>query len=186
MGLGRRFKKGDPKPDIRTLPSPEALWRLFNYNSETGELRWRDRSGPKAAGSLAGTVTPLGYIVVGIDRIYYLTHRVIWKMMVGHDPIEFIDHRDGNKSNNRWANLRSASNGQNVQNSKLRRDNRSGAKGVHWDAYHQRWGATISAGRGQVRLGRFTAKKAAIAVRVAAQSHMHGEFSRIALEECVS
>jgi hypothetical protein len=176
IGLGRRFQKGDAKPDIRALPSQEELRRLFDYDPLTGELRWQRSQGSRLAGALAGRIRPDGYLIVGISRVYYLSHRLIWKMVLGSDPVAFVDHRDGNKLNNRWDNLRAATNGQNLQNSKLRRDNTSGVKGVH--PYRNRWVATISAGHGQIILGRFISKQDAIAVRAKAEKTLHGQYAK--------
>lgn len=161
----------------------------MSYDRNTGELRWRilpatSRSNicfnNRVGGTVAGTVGRCGYFVVGISKRYYLAHRLIWKMEMGQDPDGFVDHIDGNKTNNKFSNLRPASNSQNIQNSKLRADNSSGVKGVHWDAGHKKWRAVITADGNQVRVGRFdsvsTAKDAIERVR----AEMHGAFARVA------
>jgi hypothetical protein len=167
------------RSDIKPLTSVERLNELFTYNPVTGELRWK--SVPKKfqrakVGDLAGTVGASGYLVVGVDRIYYYVHRIIWKMMTGIDPFDQVDHEDTNRLNNRWLNLREASNGPNVQNSRLRKDNRSGFKGVCWDSHHKAWAATIDG----KRIGRFKDKQDAIAARMRAAEELHGPFMRVA------
>lgn len=142
-------------------------------------MRWK--SIPKnfrraKVGDAAGTVGDKGYRIVGIDGDYYLAHRIIWKMVSGSDPLDQVDHEDTDRLNNRWANLRAASNGPNIQNSRLRKDNRSGNKGVFWDAAREVWTATINT----QRLGRFKFKQDAINARVSAAAKLHGSFMRLA------
>jgi hypothetical protein len=48
----------------------------------------------------------------------YLEHRVIWLWVTGEWPLHGIDHIDGVKDNNRWANLRDVSPSVNSQNTK--------------------------------------------------------------------
>ena len=132
----------------------------------------------KCGGKVAGTVGESGYIMIGIGKVYYLAHRIIWKMMTGADPVDQIDHEDTNRSNNRWKNLREAANGPNIQNSKLRKDNMSGIKGVHWDSQHKKWRAVISTNGKSQRLGRFSSIEEAANVIYAARLQMHGEFAR--------
>jgi hypothetical protein len=171
------------RSDIKPLPSLARLNALFSYEPETGDLRWK--SLPKnfhraKVGELVGTIGQKGYLVVGIDRKYYLVHRVIWKLMTGEDPVDQIDHEDTNRRNNRWRNLRPTENGPNIQNSRLRRDNASGVKGVSWEASRSKWRASITVSGKLVRLGRFSniadAEKAALAAR----SELHGSFARAA------
>jgi hypothetical protein len=171
------------REDIKPLPSLERLNELFVYDPESGDLRWK--SIPKnfrraRVGDLVGTVSAKGYRVVGIDRGYYLVHRIIWKMVTGQDPADLIDHEDTNRLNNRWRNLREATNGPNICNSRLRKDNSSGVKGICWDRGHNAWRAYISAGHGQIKLGRFKDKRDAIAARMKAAEEMHGQFMRVA------
>lgn len=164
------------RSDIKPLPSLERLRQLFAYDSDNGELRWK--SIPKnfrraKVGDLVGTINRTGYLVVGIDRRYYYVHRIIWKLVTGDDPIDQIDHRDGNRLNNRLANFRPVSNRANIWNSKLRVDNQSGYKGVHYK--RGRWRAVLT-GRGH--LGCFTTKEQAAQVWREAAEKQRGEFFR--------
>ena len=89
-----------------------------------------------------------------------------------------VDHRDGDKLNNRRENLRKCSPAQNAWNSSRRGTNRSGFKGV--DLYRDgRWRARIRAHGKVTFLGYFeTAKEAARAYDAAARIQ-HGEFARL-------
>jgi hypothetical protein len=79
---------------------------LFEYKD--GNLYWRNFQSPRAvAGSKAGSRQPNGYWRIGIDRVYYNLHRVIWMYHNGEIPDGMhIDHLNGNPSDNRVENLR--------------------------------------------------------------------------------
>lgn len=55
-----------------------------------------------------------------------------------------VDHRSGDTLDNRRANLRAADPSHNGGNQRLRKNNRSGYKGVTWDKRDRRWLAQIS------------------------------------------
>ncbi len=174
--MGRRI-------DIKPLPPIERLNELFTYDQLTGDIRWKSVP-PKfqraKVGDLVGTVGAKGYLIVGVDRVQYLAHRIIWKMVKGADPVDQVDHEDTNRLNNRWLNLREAANGPNLYNSRLRSDNKSGFKGVCWDKSHNAWAAYIAAGDGHKRIGRFKLKADAISARLKAAEELHGQFMRVA------
>lgn len=91
-----------------------------------------------------------------------------------------VDHRDGNGLNNRRNNLRESTKAQNQQNSRIRRNNTSGFKGVCWDKASGKWMASIKANGKRRTLGRFTTPDVAHAAYVMASRALHGEFGRIA------
>jgi hypothetical protein len=98
--------------------------------------------------------------------------------MTGLDPEHFIDHRDTNRSNNRWKNLREAKNGENIQNSRIRKDNKSGAKGVFWELSRQSWIVAVGVNGKQKRIGRYKEFHKACEARKIASEQMHGAFAR--------
>jgi hypothetical protein len=175
------------RSDIKTLPTSERIKELLSYDPETGILLWKPRPRIKrnnafttrCTGKAAGTMTPQGYLRIGIDGRYFLAHRLIWKMVTGEEPADQIDHEDTNKTNNRWRNLRPAENGQNIQNSRLRRDNKSGVKGLFWDERHKAWRAVITTNGNNQRLGRFKSLQEATKVIERARLAQHGEFARM-------
>lgn len=177
------------RSDIKPLPSLERLNELFSYDEMTGVLTWKMQPATsrsnichnnKCGGKVAGTVGAKGYIMIGIGKVYYLAHRIIWKMKTGVDPLDIVDHEDTDRGNNRWVNLREASNGPNIQNSRIRKDNKSGFKGVHWDKHHNAWKATLGLNGQQIQLGRFKSLDAARIARQHAAEKLHGEFARLA------
>jgi hypothetical protein len=157
------------------LPSQQELNSLFNYDPETGILtrRWSGR--PVIGGNKRG------HVVVGVGRKFYLAHRIIWKIMTGDDPENFIDHIDCNGKNNRWINLREASHAENLRNRGAPKNNTSGIKGVSFCKATGLWRAGISAEDGHViNLGRFKDIKQASEARRIASEKMHGQFARLA------
>jgi hypothetical protein len=108
------------------------------------------------AGQPAATLKK-GYWYLRINYQAYMAHRVAWKIMTGRDPDE-VDHIDGNRSNNKWSNLKSGSRSANHRNTALRRDNKSGCHGVMFSKTQQKWLARIE-------LGSFDSKEEAIAER---------------------
>jgi hypothetical protein len=104
-----------------------------------------------------------------------LLHRVIWKLVYGDEPHE-IDHRNICRWDNRLANLRACEHHQNMSNTKIRKDNRSGFKGVFLRP-SGRWSAEISHRSQVIRLGRFDTREEAAAAYAAMSAKLHGEFA---------
>jgi HNH endonuclease len=105
-----------------------------------------------------------------------LSHRVAFALAHGRWPAEQVDHRDRDKSNGSLDNLREATHSQNIQNSRLYSTNKTGVKGVCWNARQRKWWAYIwDGGRGghQRHLGFFTEFEDAVAARRAAETDWH-------------
>ena len=110
-----------------------------------------------------------------IPRKTVLLHRAVLGF-VERDPD--VDHRDGDGLNNQKSNLRMATKGGNTSNTKVRRDSKSGLKGVYWSDKDKRWCATIRKdGRSAWLGGFYSAHEAAEAYDIAA-IEIHGEFAR--------
>jgi hypothetical protein len=117
----------------RPMPAFETLQERFEYEPDTGLLRFK--VGPNRrykAGDIAGTTQDNGYVVVTLAKRPLLVHRVAWKLMTGEEPPVAIDHKDRNRSNNRWSNLR-ASDMQRNQGNRIGRGTRRTKWG--WEAW---------------------------------------------------
>lgn len=106
----------------------ESLWRSTPKRSSSWECaRWNSRHSGSVAGSKKRND---GYHNITIRGRHYRLHRIIWLWMTGEWPGRDIDHIDGDRSNNRWDNLRTATRGQNSANRGPHKNSKSGVKGV--------------------------------------------------------
>lgn len=102
------------------------LKSILDYEPETGIFRWkivkRGWRGKTIAfpGDRAGHIERDGYWRISIDGKFYLMHRLAWLWMTGDWPEIVIDHKDRDKGNNKWANLRDATYSENSRNSSRR------------------------------------------------------------------
>lgn len=135
------IKKKIDRRIAKPTPSAEELLSVFEYKD--GCLFWKYREGMKGfnnrfAGKMAGSTAPHGYIFVNFKYTFYLSHRIIWKMHHGQEA-EFIDHIDGDRSNNRIENLRSVNATENMMNVGISSKNTSGITGISWDKRKGKW-----------------------------------------------
>jgi hypothetical protein len=163
--------------------SVERLKEVLSFDKDTGEFRWAKRVARCIRiGELAGYIENAhgGYNLIMIDRVSYGAHRLAWFYVTGEWPDVEIDHKDGNPSNNRFSNLRKATASENIANSKKRRDNTSGFKGVSWDKGAKKWSAKIGVSGRKLHLGLFDTPEAAHAAYLTAAHKHFGEFARVA------
>ena len=156
----------------------EELKEVLKYSPEEGIFIWLNSKGSCRKGAMAGSVHKTGYHRVVINRKSYLLHRLAWMYTYGEFPKNFIDHIDGNKSNNRLSNLRVCSQSENMQNSKLRLDNTSGFKGVSQISQTGKWQVNASLQGKITFLGQYVDKEEAINTYKAFCLEHHGEFYR--------
>ena len=93
-----------------------------------------------------------------------VAHRMIFALKHNYLP-EFIDHINGNRSDNRIENLRAATRQINGRNAKKPISNTSGHIGVSWNNRDKRWAAYITVNRKRKMLGNFVDKESAIVCR---------------------
>lgn len=152
------------------------LREVLDYDAATGVLTRKktDRIHWRFVGLPAGHVTPSGYISVSIDGVEYRAHRLAWLLAYGEWPSDQIDHINGNRQDNRLANLREATHALNAQNRQsLRSTNKSGLPGVSLFKRTGRWAATISVAGRTRSLGTFTTREEAHEAYVAAKRELH-------------
>lgn len=158
--------------------SLEELKKLVVYNQETGEFFSRvDRVGVSVGTRMGCHHKTLGYVFIGLKNKRYLAHRLAWFYVTGEWPQLQIDHINCERADNRWCNLRLATISQNRFNSKKRKDNTSGYKGVHLHAKN-RWRARIKVNGKYHHIGLFDSPKLAFLARRKALSGFHGSYGR--------
>lgn len=101
------------------------------------------------------------------------------KVIMGGNPSQHIDHKNGDGLDNRRDNLRFASRSQNLANSKLQSNNKSGYRGVCWAAKDKRWRATISVDGKGIYLGNFLTREEAAKTYDNAASKYFGNFAKL-------
>jgi hypothetical protein len=158
--------------------SQERLKEILSYDPETGLFTWiKVRSRTVKNGSIAGCIGHDGYIDIKIDGKTYRAHRLAWFYMHGTWPDDKLDHKNGIRNDNRFENLREASHWQNSCNQKMRRNNTSGVKGVHWVKLENVWRAKITV-KGKTHIvGNFENFDDAKQAIFEAREKMHGEFA---------
>lgn len=158
----------------------EILRSLLSYDPVSGRLTWVPRGvemfstaehqrgwNARYAGKEAFTANFCGYKCGGIFGKRYLAHRIIWLMQTDAWPDE-VDHISGDRSDNRWCNLRNVTGRENRKNQKLRSNNRSGVMGVIWDERRNSWRAQVRVDGTSKHLGYFPDLASAVAARASA------------------
>jgi hypothetical protein len=126
----------------------------------------------------AGHTMSSGYLRMRVGKHRCLAHVLAWFYMTGRWPRRIVDHVDNDNTNLRWDNLRLASWVQNRVNSKCRRDNKSGFKGVCKN--RGRFIAYICVDKKRYNLGMYATAQLAHAAYIKAAKKYYGAFARAA------
>jgi hypothetical protein len=161
---------------------PERLRQVLAYDPETGEFRWRERIARTAVvGEIAGKCNRPGvYRGIQIMGRRYMAHRLAFVFMTGERPL-FVDHINGEPSDNRWTNLRHADHQTNQFNAKRAVFNTTGVKNVSFyrtGKHLKRFGVNFRVGGKVKSFGRFSTLVEAAVVAQSIRAKLHGEFAR--------
>jgi len=151
----------------------ERLRAVLRYDPETGLFTRIAAGKGSRVGEIAGSLHKgTGYVRVSVDCQVFLAHRLAWLYMTGEWPAEEIDHKDGAKGDNRFANLRDVSRSINQQNKRTcRKDSATGILGV--SPHRGQFVAQIGSEGCIRRLGVFGDIESAHAAYLAAKREMH-------------
>jgi len=159
--------------------SREHLLEIFKYDPDTGVFTRVKRTGSRSTALPVGWVDNTnGYPHVQINGKKYAQHRVAFLYMTGRWPANQIDHRDGDRTNNRWDNLREATNSQNSANRSVQSNNTFGRKGVYWHKGARKWTASVCLNKKSIYLGLFATESEAAAAYEAKARELFGEFAK--------
>lgn len=122
--------------DLKKRLTQEELKSILHYDPISGEFHLTETN------RLIG-VNRKGRLSITINGLQYQASHIAWFYMTGLWPAVFIDHKDGEPSNNKFDNLRSATNAENARNRKKHKNNGSGFTGVYWSKFRNRWMARI-------------------------------------------
>ena len=157
---------------------------LFNYRD--GKLYWKVSGRGRKIGVPAGRNANYGYMTITTNGKTYYTHRLIFLFHHGYLP-QFLDHIDGDSSNNSIENLREATLSQNQHNRKKGKFRKSKPtlsiyKGVSWAKCDSRWVSHICIGGKLKRLGGFKSEISAAKAYDKAASEAFGKFAKLNID----
>jgi HNH endonuclease len=153
------------------------LKELLHYSPETGECTWLvNRTNGVKAGDRAGFDVN-GYQGVYIDNVMYKIHRIAFLYMNGMFPVEYVDHVNCNKADNRWSNLREATNSQN-QHNRSEVGSNTGCKNVTYIPGRNKYQVGFRLNKKSLFFGYFDDLELADLVATEAREKYHGKFAR--------
>lgn len=142
------------------------LRKLLRYNQFSGIFRWRYKKGRQKKWSIAGSYCKhSGYHTIRINGFLYKSHVLAWLYMKSYFPIDKIDHKDRDRQNTKWNNLRLVNDVCNCRNMGIKVSNTSGVKGVYFSKRRHKWIARITIAYKGLYLGGFVNKRDAVLAR---------------------
>ena len=160
----------------KAILSAARLREVLNYDPETGVFTWKVRTSNRVnVGAVAGAMLKTGYLSICLDGKFYRAHRLAWLFVRGEWPTADIDHLNGIRTDNRFANLRDASRSVNQQNLRAARGSTaSGMLGVYRsDKKGKPWRSCIKVDGVDRHLGNYATPEAAQAAYIDAKRKLH-------------
>ena len=130
------------------------LKKILDYDSLTGMFVWKETKAKRLIGKIAGTPNGNGYIRICIDHKKYYAHTLAYLYIYGDIPVE-VDHINGDREDNRIANLREVDRSENNKNTTMYKNNKSGVLGVYYNKRNRNWIAEVRVKGTKIHLGTF-------------------------------
>ena len=176
-------------------PSIEYVRQCLEY--QDGKLYWLERPrdhfpdertfasvNSRCVGKEAGCKGMFGSgschlprVIIGIGQVRIYRAVIVWALHNDRWPDHEIDHKDTDSLNDRIENLREATGSQNKANTRIRKNNTSGIKGVAWRKDKNKFRARITVDRREICLGHFDTEEEAREAYLSASRKYFGEFS---------
>ena len=119
-----------------------------------------------------------GYVVARYDTDRHVTMGRLLLGVIDEDWTKIqVDHKNGDKKDNRRENIRLATPSQNGINKDISKNNQSGKKGVIFNRFAKKWSASIGFSNKAINLGYFDKIEDAVKARKEAEEKYYGEFS---------
>jgi hypothetical protein len=155
----------------------DYLRSVLDYDPLTGIFRTKVvTSNSCKIGEIRGTLRDTGYLAIRVKNRLCQAHHLAWFYVYGEWPSRPTDHVNRTKTDNRIANLRLATPGENTVNSPVRVNNTSGFKGVS-KTPGGKWRARITIDRKEHLIGVFASKSEASAAYRVRLHQAFGEFA---------
>lgn len=149
------------------------LRELLHYDDETGVFRWLRPPVKRSRDGAAGHTDKEGYRRIRLDGGQYFCHRLAWLYVHDRWPSLQIDHRNGDKADNRIVNLREVTNAVNQENLRAARNTSStGLLGV-WVHRNGMFRASIKVNGKTMHLGTYKAADEAHQAYLTAKRQLH-------------
>jgi hypothetical protein len=159
----------------------ERVREVLHYDPETGVFTQKVRTSSRVkVGGVVGGTNAAGYRMIHIDNQRHYSHRLAWLYMTNEWPSKQMDHINGIRSDNRFANLRQATSHENARNVKRQSNSALCWKGISFDKNKKKWMAKITVEGHQINLGYFPMPQIAHFAYVMAAEKYFGEFARAA------
>lgn len=146
------------------------LRRLVSYDPDTGHLTWIERMSNRVKPGMPALAARKGsgHLHGFVRGVALQAHRVAWALYYGHWPVGDLDHKNGNRADNRIRNLRTVNDAINAMNRRPNAGKRSGLPHGVSQKDNGRFFAQIQKGRKNHHLGYFDTPEDAHAAYVEA------------------
>lgn len=177
----------------QSMPSIDLIRQRVDYDPATGIFTWKPcgielfknfhgwRVWHGKFGGKPVMKRNRGYVIITITvdgkERYVQAHRAAWALMTGAWPDVEIDHKNTDRGDNRFDNLREANHQQNQCNKPRAWNNKSGFKGVHFNKSSGKWVSQITRNKHCKNLGSFDSPETASLAYAEASKQLHGEFA---------
>ena len=153
------------------------LQEYFIYNSDGSLTRIKKLGTSGRIGvKTFGYSRPSGYKVITFLNKSFHFHRIVFLLCNGFLP-KMIDHINGDKADNRIENLRPCTPAENMFNSKIASNNKSGVKGIYYCKIERTWKGSIKKGNKRIKVQRKN-KEELIGIMNGLREELHGNFAR--------